>query len=149
MGATVHGPGEGEALGVGPSRALVKVGAEHTGGALTVTETTIGPGFPGPPPHVHERMHDMFYVLEGALTVHLGEETTQALPGTFVCVPPGVAHTFSNPSDAPVRMLNLNAPGGFEGYLRELSALFAGGAPTPEAFGEVLSRYDTRIVAAE
>ena len=32
----------------------------------------IEPGFPGPPPHIHEHVHDMFTVLDGALTVRVG-----------------------------------------------------------------------------
>jgi uncharacterized cupin superfamily protein len=27
----------------------------------------IQPGFAGPPPHVHARLHDRFYILEGSL----------------------------------------------------------------------------------
>jgi len=42
----------------------------------------IEPGFPGPPPHIHEHVHDMFTVLDGALTVRVGDEELQAGPGT-------------------------------------------------------------------
>ena len=48
----------------------------------------------------------MFYVLDGILTMRLGDETQQLGPGTFVCVPPGVVHTFANHGDRPVRFLN-------------------------------------------
>jgi mannose-6-phosphate isomerase-like protein (cupin superfamily) len=41
----------------------------------------------------------MFYVLEGTLTMRLGDETTELPAGSFVCVPPGVVHTFSNPGE--------------------------------------------------
>jgi hypothetical protein len=47
--------------------------------------------------------------IEGTLTMRLGDEEREIGPGTFVCVPPGVVHTFSNPSDAPVRFLNFNS----------------------------------------
>jgi uncharacterized cupin superfamily protein len=62
----------------------------------------------------------MFYVLEGALTVRLGEDTVQLESGGFVCVPPGVKHTFRNPSERAVRFLNLSTPAGWEGYVRDL-----------------------------
>jgi mannose-6-phosphate isomerase-like protein (cupin superfamily) len=35
-------------------------------------------------------------------------------PGTFVLVPPEVAHTFANRGDVSVRMLNIHAPAGFD-----------------------------------
>ena len=43
-----------------------------------------------PPLHVHDRLHDMFYVLEGRLTVQLDGVRRELSPGSFVCVPPGV-----------------------------------------------------------
>jgi mannose-6-phosphate isomerase-like protein (cupin superfamily) len=136
-------PGEGESIAAGLSTLTLKATTETTGGTLSLSETTIEAGFPGPPPHLHRQLHDMFYVLEGTLTFHLGEETREAPPGTFVCVPPGVVHTFSNPGDRPVRYLNFNTPAGFEAYLRDLgAALAAGGPPTPEQFAEIASRYD-------
>ena len=35
-------------------------------------------------------------------------------PGTFVLIPPGVEHGFRNDGDAPARILNVHAPGGFD-----------------------------------
>jgi hypothetical protein len=85
-------------------------------------------------------------VLEGRLTVRLGDQELDADPGTFVCVPPGSVHTFSNRSDAPVRLLNFNIPGGWENYMRDLAAAFKSGSVTPEGIAEVASRYDFRAV---
>jgi mannose-6-phosphate isomerase-like protein (cupin superfamily) len=142
MDAVVHGPGEGERHALGPSQLLIKATAEDTGGSFFLSETTIAPDFAGPPPHRHERLHDMFYVLEGTLTVTLGDETRELGPGTFVCVPPGVRHTFSNPGDAPVRFLNFNTPGGWEVYMRDLAAAARSGSLSPERIGAIASRYD-------
>jgi quercetin dioxygenase-like cupin family protein len=88
----------------------------------------------------------MFYVLEGELTLRIGDDERTALPGTFACFPPGVAHTFSNRTDAQVRMLNFNTPSGWEDYMRELATAFAGDEPvTSERMGEIASRYDFRL----
>jgi mannose-6-phosphate isomerase-like protein (cupin superfamily) len=105
----------------------------------------VAPGFPGPPPHFHERLHDMFYVLDGTLTVRLGDETTELPAGSFVSVPPGVVHTFSNPGETPVRFLNFNTPAGWENYMRDLGAALAKGTPRQEEIGEIASRYDFRV----
>ena len=89
----------------------------------------------------------MFYVLEGTLTLRVGDDELEAQPGTFACIPPGTVHTFSNRSDAPVRLLNVNTPGGWENYMRDLAAAFASGVPpTPEEIGRIASKYDFRAV---
>src|SRR5215469_12300376 len=143
MNAVVLRPGDGERHDLGPSSITIKAGGEHTGGTMFVAENVIAAGFAGPPPHTHERLHDMFYVLDGELTVRVGEQTVQARPGSFVCVPPGVIHTFSNQTDGPVRFLNLNTPSGWESYMRDLAnELPRDRPPMPEDIGRIASRYD-------
>ncbi len=142
MEAVVHRPGEGERHTAGSSDILLKATGEDTDGAFFLSESTIAPGFPGPPPHRHERLVDMFYVLEGVLTVRLGEGTHQLEAGTFVCVPAGVVHTFSNPSESPVRFLNFNTPAGWENYMRDLAQAARAGPLTPDVIGRVASHYD-------
>jgi quercetin dioxygenase-like cupin family protein len=142
MEAVVHPPGQGERHTPGSSEILIKATGDDTAGTFFLSESTIVPGFPGPPPHRHERLVDMFYVLEGVLTVRLGEEMHQLEAGTFVCVPAGVVHTFSNPSDSPVRFLNFNTPAGWENYMRDLAEAAKAGPLTPEVIGRVASHYD-------
>jgi mannose-6-phosphate isomerase-like protein (cupin superfamily) len=64
--------------------------------------------------HVHAEEDDAFYILEGELTFTFGADEAPAPPGTFVLVPPGVAHGFRNDGATPVRMLNIHAPAGFD-----------------------------------
>jgi mannose-6-phosphate isomerase-like protein (cupin superfamily) len=75
---------------------------------------TIAPHREGPPPHSHAAEDDAFYVLEGELTLLLGDDELVAGAGTFVLVPPGVTHTFANRGERPVRMLDIHAPAGFD-----------------------------------
>jgi quercetin dioxygenase-like cupin family protein len=84
----------------------------------------------------------MFYVLDGTLTLRLGDREIEAGPGSFACVPPGVVHTFRNDSDSPVRMLNFNTPAGWEHYMRDVAEAAQQGPLTREAFARVASRYD-------
>jgi mannose-6-phosphate isomerase-like protein (cupin superfamily) len=85
-------------------------------------------------------------VLDGTLTLTLGQETVELGPGGFACAPPGVRHTFANRSEAPVRFLNINAPGGFERYMRELAAASREGPMSSGQIGEIASRFDVRVV---
>jgi mannose-6-phosphate isomerase-like protein (cupin superfamily) len=64
--------------------------------------------------HVHPDEDDAFYILEGELTFELEDGEVAAPPGTFVLVPPGVRHAFTNHGEAPVRMFNIHAPAGFD-----------------------------------
>ena len=143
--ATVLHAGEGEQVG-GATAVTIKAGGEQTGGTFYLGEVVAQPGFPGPPKHVHERLHDMFYVLDGTLTVQIGDETVALAEGGFVCVPPGVAHTFSNRSDGAVRFLNFNTPSGWEHYMRDLDKALRDGAATQAVIGQIASRYDFKPV---
>lgn len=143
MSAVLHGPGEGERHAAGPASELViKATGAETAGTFFLSEAVLAPGFPGPPLHRHETLHDMFYVLEGTLTLRIGEERHEAGPGTFACVPPGVPHTFGNASGTPVRFLNFNTPSGWEHYMRDLGEVARAGPLTSETIGRIASRYD-------
>ena len=65
-------------------------------------------------PHVHDGEDDAFLIMEGELTFDLDEGPVAAGPGTFVLVPPGVEHGFTNHGTVPARMLNIHAPAGFD-----------------------------------
>jgi mannose-6-phosphate isomerase-like protein (cupin superfamily) len=141
--AILRRAGEGDEMGIGPSRVLFKAEGGDGDGTLALMQTTLAPGFPGPVPHIHPGTIDSFYVLEGTLTVRLGSETVEAGPGSYAFVPPGNVHTFSNPGGDPVRELNLMAPGGFEQFLKELAAAARPGEPPdPAVMAEMASRYD-------
>jgi len=143
--AVVRKGGQGETIALGASSVLFKAAGSDGEGTFSLTETTIAPGFPGPVPHVHDKLADSFYVLEGVLVVRLDTKEVEAAPGSFAFIPPGNVHTFSNPSAAPTRVLNLMAPGGFEQYLKEAAqAMPAAGPPDPAVMADIASRYDFR-----
>jgi mannose-6-phosphate isomerase-like protein (cupin superfamily) len=107
-----------ELIGDSPER-RVEILFEHD--ALHVTWSRFGPGREGADPHIHRRHSDLFYVLDGELTLLLESGERQAGAGTLVTIPPFVVHGFRNASAADVRYLNLHAPGaGFADYMRGL-----------------------------
>src|SRR3954454_1559338 len=112
-------PCEGEVVGDSPTR-RVEILCDHD--AVHATVSRFAAGQEGADLHIHRRHHDLFYVLEGELTLRLQDaEDMQAGVGTLVCVPPLVVHGFRNASDADMRYLNLHAPGvGFATYMRGL-----------------------------
>ena len=108
MKAVVVKPGEGHRVG---NVEFLARSADTPRFNLAVI--VIQPHRDGPPKHLHEDEDDSFYILEGELTFGVEGEEVVAGPGTFVLVPPGVEHTFSNRGDTPVRMVNIHAPAGF------------------------------------
>ncbi len=88
---------------------------------MNATWSRFGPYRDGADPHIHRRHSDLFYVLEGELTIGLGADRVETTvpTGTLVLAPPLVVHAFRNGSAADVRYLNFHAPGiGFADYLR-------------------------------
>src|SRR3954471_5671581 len=116
----VVAPGGGEVIGDAPDR-RVEILCDHD--ALHATWSRFAPRRDGADLHVHHRHTDLFYVLEGELTMRLGPEGEEARvsTGQLVRGPPGVVHGFRNASEAEVRYLNLHAPGvGFADYMRAI-----------------------------
>jgi quercetin dioxygenase-like cupin family protein len=126
-GVIVLGPGEGERLELGESTATIKLGVEEIG----VFEAEIGGDFPRPPAHRHLLTMECFYVTEGEFTVILDGSESTLRAGGFATVTPGTVHA-SSPPAGPLRFLNLFAPGGLEGYLREAARL--GERPDPSGY---------------
>lgn len=69
-----------------------------------VIEMTFPPGGVAPL-HVHARLNDDFYLLEGEMAVRSGERTLVARPGNYVSLPHGVAYTTRVTSDGPTKVL--------------------------------------------
>lgn len=69
----------------------------------------VPPGFEGPAPHVHDG-DQLYYVLEGRLTVQLDGGEHEAEPGSLVFIPRGTAHQNRNRGDAPELHLDLLVP---------------------------------------
>src|SRR5262245_42481687 len=47
-----------------------------------------------PPPHVHSREHEMFYILRGELNVYVDRKVFRVSAGEFIFLPRGVPHAF-------------------------------------------------------
>jgi quercetin dioxygenase-like cupin family protein len=104
--------------GVAPFGPSVKASGLSTGGALTVIESKTRGGAPW---HVHSREDEYFYVVEGAIVVHCGEETYIAGPRSFVCLPRGIPHAWDVEGESAT-LLMMTVPAMLEEFLQELHA---------------------------
>ncbi len=110
---------EGAAIWFFGSLVLLKATGDQTGGTFGFMEQVCPPGFANPY-HVHHAEDEAFYVLEGELTVIVGNEKVTAGPGTYVYGPRDIPHGFRVEGNTPCRLLLLATPSGFEQFVMEL-----------------------------
>lgn len=73
-----------------------------------------------PPPHVHTREDESFYLLDGEINFIVGEQTYPAKKGHWMFLPRNIQHTFQVQTDHAEVLVHLS-PGGFENYFIEMS----------------------------
>ena len=67
---------------------------------------------------MHSKEDEFSFVLEGRVSVRLGDDEHVAEVGDLVFKPRGQWHTFWNAEDEPARLLELISPGGLEDVFR-------------------------------
>jgi quercetin dioxygenase-like cupin family protein len=125
---------------------------EDTNGRYALFEAIVPPGG-GPPPHVHSREEEGFYILEGEFTFTIDGKPLVATAGMFANMPVGTPHSFKNESNHPAKMLISVAPAGLEKMFFEVGVPLAEGAttalpPTKEEIEKLLaiaSKYGIEI----
>ena len=147
--------GEGERLWIVGDTMTLKATTESTGGGLTLLENLTAPGG-GPPPHVHGREDEFFFVLDGTFEIRIGDAVHALGPGSFAYVPRGTLHNFRNTAEVPSRILVGFAPAGMEGFFRESGRPATDDGPAPPVDGEEIARtmaaaprYGVEVVAFE
>jgi mannose-6-phosphate isomerase-like protein (cupin superfamily) len=93
---------------------------KDTNGAFCLAEALLAPGNEAPP-HVHSREDELFYILEGALTVYVGDESFKVETGECIFLPRLKPHAFVIRSPR-LRLLVLFTPGGLEEAFRSASS---------------------------
>ncbi len=147
MNASTLQSGEGRSISLGPIHITILEDGTRTRDTMAIAEFAFPPHSPSPFPHVHHAHEEGFYVLEGELEFKVDGATIRAGAGSFVMVPIGVPHTFSNPNDMPARFLNTFTPPQYIHYFEEMSELVStSGAPTPEQGRAIMARYDTDVL---
>jgi quercetin dioxygenase-like cupin family protein len=139
--------GQGRSVSLRGTKVRFTVESTHASGA-SCTEWEALPGF-DTGLHVHKRLEETWYVLDGELEFRLDEDVLIANPGATVFVPPGVAHAFANRTDAPARFLLIMSPPGHDRYFDELAEILSvEGPPDSAAIAELRHRYDTEQISS-
>jgi pimeloyl-ACP methyl ester carboxylesterase/mannose-6-phosphate isomerase-like protein (cupin superfamily) len=142
--ASITGPSGGEVIHLGPVTMRILEDGSTTGHRLGLGEITVAPHSDGPPQHRHAQHDEGFYVVAGTARFTVGPDSYEVPAGSLAMIPPGAPHTFANPGDEPLVLLNTFTPDLYVQYFRDLRGLLDQGATlTPEATADVMSRYAT------
>jgi mannose-6-phosphate isomerase-like protein (cupin superfamily) len=131
--------------------AEVKASAADTAGQYTLAEITAPPWLEAPL-HVHYTEDEGFYVLEGEVTIVVGDETVELAAGQHAFGPRNIPHRFTVGPDG-ARMIWVLTPGGFENLIEEASV--PADTPTvpppsvlpPENVAEIIRRHGNEVLA--
>jgi quercetin dioxygenase-like cupin family protein len=121
---------------------LIARSAADSAGERVEFEITLPPGAPSPPKHFHPRQQEEWRVLEGALSVCVGDDWRTLRAGESVSIPPGTAHTLRNRSGEQVRVLDVHVPAfDFQEYMERLHELATAGKITSPRRPSTLFHY--------
>ena len=112
----VHSRSDAEAIAFLGEVCAIRLTSEHTGGGVAVMEHLLPHGM-ATPLHLQACEDELFYVLEGQITVWMDDERNEATAGDVVWLPRGRAHAFRVDSER-ARVLGLSLPGGHEQFFR-------------------------------
>lgn len=118
-GSTVLETGQGQCFWLMGDFYAIKTTSAQTDNAYSITEIESFPGN-GPPPHIHHKEDECFYIVEGAFTVILADRVFDVADGDYIRIPRGTPHTFKNVGAIPGKMVVMLSPGGLECMWAEL-----------------------------
>jgi quercetin dioxygenase-like cupin family protein len=125
------------------NRVRIHISGLDNDGTLALLEST-GPAGDHTPLHVHQVDDEGFYVLEGRLTLWVGDDVHVVGPGESVFAPHGVPHTVRVDEDA--RWLLTSTPAGFEAFVREVGTPEPAALPAPDELARVAARHGIEIL---
>lgn len=106
-------PGAGRSYSMGRISAVFKADGDETNKSYSISEWWLEPHTKGPGAHSHPE-DDIFYVIEGTMSILLGDRWVEAPEGSFVLIPSGMTHDFENRGEQRAGALNFSIPGDFE-----------------------------------
>ncbi|MDX2240349.1 MAG: cupin domain-containing protein [Leptolyngbyaceae cyanobacterium bins.302] len=126
--------------------------AQTNDGAYAKFQFDLPPGAKGSPLHYHTRMSETFTVLQGCLEMEVGRKGNVRMlrAGERLEVPPGVPHSFRNPSNEWVTFTSENRPAtGFDRFIRGMFGLAIDGKVNPEGMPTNLLQFALLIQQAD
>ena len=124
----VLAPTAGRLYDMGRISAVFKADEAETAHKYSISEWWLDANTTGPGAHSHPE-DDVFFVLEGTMSILVDERWVDAPAGSFVLIPGGVTHDFENRSQGRAGVLNFS-PTAFESEMQGIAAWFREHPPT-------------------
>jgi mannose-6-phosphate isomerase-like protein (cupin superfamily) len=125
--ALILPPGAGRAYPMGRISAVFKADQGETADKYSISEWWLEPNTQGPGAHAHEE-DDVFYVIEGTMSLRAGDDWVDAPVGSFVLIPGGMTHDFENRTDKRAGVLNFSNSV-FEPHMKSIAEWFKDNPP--------------------
>lgn len=97
----------------------IPVARANDGAGVSVVDS-VAPRGDSPPLHIHRTEDEVFHVVDGEMTLRLGEQELRVHAGETLLAPKGVPHTYRVDSET-ARFLAITTGGDFEAFVREFS----------------------------
>ncbi|WP_109677506.1 cupin domain-containing protein [Dyadobacter jejuensis] len=107
-------PGDGRKYDCGELTAVFKADENETSNRYSISEWWLEPNFGGVGAHQHEHNDEVFYGLEGTVSILVGDNWVEVEKGAFLRIPAQTMHDFQNRTNQKAGLLNFFIPGGFE-----------------------------------
>ncbi|NNE13633.1 MAG: cupin domain-containing protein [Saprospiraceae bacterium] len=75
---------------------------------------------PGPPPHNHLKLDEVFIVIKGEMEFIINGKVKIAKAGDSIDLPRETIHTFRNASDSTCTWINIHSPKGFMNFFNDM-----------------------------
>jgi len=139
-------PDEGEKAITESTSYTRKILKQHTGGAFSSLHTVLKNGYLGAPPHLHQELDELMYVIDGTVTVMVGDDVVEVKAGAWHFRPKKIMHCFWNTCGKDAHVIDMFLPGGFEDYLFELYAVYKKfGKIVPAEVEKFIHKYDIEV----
>ena len=115
---------QGRVYNLGSMTAIFKADENETDNKYSISEWWLDPNSDGPGAHQHDDQDQVFYVLEGTISIFVEDRWINADRGTLIRIPRNTMHSFANRTSKKAGMLNFDIPGGFERNLPSMVKWF-------------------------
>lgn len=137
-----------ERIDLGKASIDVLIRSDETEDKVGVYQSVLEPQTMGAPMHVHRIIEEIFYVIEGELSIIIGTEHVIGRAGDVIFIPKGTHHGFSNKSKNPLKFMLIFSPAlAREGYFEGMAEMLRRGESfDSEAFLRLMKEYDQELV---
>ncbi|NMH89572.1 cupin domain-containing protein [Flavivirga algicola] len=115
-------PNEGQKTKITGFDAIYRTDKNVTGDLLDYFELVV-PAGQGAPLHIHHKNDESLHVVEGEFTFQVDETEYKAPAGTFLYIPRGVPHKFTNTGASEGRLIGTFTPSGTFEFFNKLTGL--------------------------